>query len=93
MRIAGYIPHPVLKITIFQMENRFAVKFEDATLEQTYKFRLGNGIDSIADIHQLISQDYIQEVQKLLSSMRSLQNEQIKALQNTNEEDEFDDII
>lgn len=92
MRIAGYITHPILKITIFQMENKFAVKFEDTTLEQTYKFRQGNGIDNVADIRQLINEGYIKEVQKLLSSMRTLQLNKLQELQH-NDDDEFEDII
>jgi hypothetical protein len=38
MRIVGYIEHPVLKITVMQMNNRFVLKLEANMLEQTYKF-------------------------------------------------------
>ena len=39
MRILGYIDHPVVKITVFKMDNKFSVKFESIHYEQTFKFR------------------------------------------------------
>jgi len=37
MRIIGTISHPVLKISVFKMDGRVSVKFENAGYEQTFK--------------------------------------------------------
>lgn len=37
MRIIGQIEHPQLKITVFRMDGRSSVKFENAHYEQTFK--------------------------------------------------------
>ena len=34
MRILGYLEHPTLKITVFKMDNRISVKFENSLYEQ-----------------------------------------------------------
>jgi hypothetical protein len=92
MRIAGYIDHPILKITIFQMENRFSVKFEDPHLEQTYKFRQGPGLESVADIKRLIDASFMNKVIEQMRTMRKLQVDTLR--RRTEEaEDEFDDIL
>ena len=55
MRLLANIPHPLLKISIFTNDNRFTLKFESGLYEQTYKFRDGDGYDSVDAIIQLIS--------------------------------------
>jgi hypothetical protein len=37
MRIIDTIPHPQLKISIFQMNGKYLVKFEAGSYEQTFK--------------------------------------------------------
>lgn len=37
MRIIGTIEHPQLKISVFRMDNRTTVKFENARYEQSFK--------------------------------------------------------
>jgi uncharacterized protein YxjI len=53
MRIVGYIEHPVLKITVMQMNNRFVLKLEANMLEQTYKFHEDDNLRTMADIEKL----------------------------------------
>lgn len=91
MRIAGYIEHPYLKITIFQMENKYAVKLEDATLEQNYKFRKGPGLESVADVRAVIDDRFIKRVLEQMKVMRRLQIESLQRMKE--EDDEFDEII
>ncbi|MEM8894738.1 MAG: hypothetical protein AAGC88_09180 [Bacteroidota bacterium] len=38
MRVIGEIQHPDVKITLFNWNNKYLVKFEIGMLEQTYKF-------------------------------------------------------
>lgn len=37
MRVIGEVPHPSCKITIFNWNGKFLVKFEQGLIEQTYK--------------------------------------------------------
>ena len=38
MRIIDTIAHPIMRISIFQMNQKYIVKFELGSLEQSYKF-------------------------------------------------------
>jgi|688.fasta_scaffold28860_2 hypothetical protein len=38
MRIIDTIEHPIMRISIFQMNQKYIVKFELGVLEQSYKF-------------------------------------------------------
>ena len=50
MRIVGQIEHPVIKITVMQMNNRYVLKLEANMLEQTYKFNEDDNLRTMADI-------------------------------------------
>lgn len=39
MRIVDQISHPILKITIFHLNDKYAVKIENGPYEQIYKFK------------------------------------------------------
>ena len=93
MRIAGYIEHPKLKITIFQMDNRFTVKFEDGTLEQVYKFRTGDFIHSVGDIRRLVDEAFIRDVSSEMARLREIHQNAQSRLQPEADDDEFDAII
>ncbi|MDX1912779.1 MAG: hypothetical protein SFV22_14910 [Saprospiraceae bacterium] len=57
MRIIGTIEHPQLKISVFRMDNRSTVKFENTRYEQTFKlgdderFATVEGVQRWADAH------------------------------------------
>ena len=38
MRIIGQIPHPSLRVTVMQMNDKFIVRLEAGPMEQLYKF-------------------------------------------------------
>ena len=52
MRIIDTIPHPSITISIFQMNDKYQVKFEAGPMEQTFKFTTAevkrNGVEKIA---------------------------------------------
>lgn len=53
MRVIAELPHPDCKISIFSMNMKYIIKFEQGTLEQTYKLSemdLTNGLDSVFEI-------------------------------------------
>ena len=95
MRIAGYIDHPSLKITIFQMENKYSVKFEHNGLEQTYKFNTGQGLERVEDIRQLVTTPFLHSVIEQMQQMDQLRAKALeqKAAQDDVEDDEFEEII
>ncbi|MCB9051847.1 MAG: hypothetical protein H6556_20620 [Lewinellaceae bacterium] len=93
MRIVGSIDHPVLKITIFQMENKLSVKLESGLFEQTYKFRTGGPVNSVEDIRKLIDSQFTTAVLEEMSRMRSIQTQALERLGPGEEEEEFEEII
>lgn len=92
MRIAGYIDHPVLKITIFQMENKLSVKLESGLFEQTYKFRTGGPVNTVEDIRRLVDDDFIAEALQEMGRMRSIRVRALERLAPGGEE-EFEEIM
>ncbi len=92
MRIEGYIEHPVMKITIFKMDEKFSVKFETELYSQTYKIRTGNGLDSLEDIRRLVNTDFQEEVLKKLGGMHGLMVDANKRF-TSGLENEFEEII
>lgn len=93
MRIIGYINHPILKITIFQMENKFSVKLESGLIEQTYKFRTGEGINGLEDIRRLVDEEFLEAVMEEMGRMRSIQRHALERSLPDGQEDEFEEII
>lgn len=93
MRIIGNIEHPILKITVFKMENRISVKFESGLYEQTYKFRSGEGIESLADVEKVVDAVFQNQVVQHLSLMNEIKNQAMGRNISLDEEDEFDTII
>ena len=92
MRIIGYIEHPVLKITVFKMNNKISVKLESGLYEQTYKFRSGDQIQSVEDIKAVVDAELLTQVQQGLQQMHQHKLEAIG--RNIEEsEEEFEEII
>lgn len=92
MRIVGYIEHPSLKITVFQMDNKWSIKFENGQYEQVYKFRSGEGVDKLQDAQELVNQDFIEQVQIFFTQLHQLKMKALAA-RNTIDEEEFEEII
>ncbi|MEZ5004229.1 MAG: hypothetical protein R2730_14455 [Chitinophagales bacterium] len=72
MRIIGSIPHPVLKITVFQLNMKFAVKFEAGMMEQTYKIRESDSINKLSDIDVLIDDQFKDQVLEQFKEMAKI---------------------
>ncbi len=75
MRIAGYIEHPILKITVMQMNNRFVLKLEANMLEQTYKFNEDDNLRTMSDIEKLVDEVFLSECIKRFSDMNKSRGE------------------
>ena len=92
MRIAGYIEHPTYKITIFQMENRFVLKFETPLFEHSYKLSFESGIRNISDIEQMVDTNFLWHVDTIFLDM-SKNMIKAKSAHFPIKEDEFEEII
>lgn len=69
MRIIGNIEHPLLKITIFKMDNRISVKFENTLYEQTFKLGDDDRVAQLETIRQLVDASFIEQVQTTFRQM------------------------
>ena len=71
MRVIAELPHPECKITLFNMNQKYIVKFEQGTLEQSYKLSeldlSGGGAN---EIFELLDEAFIGTVIERFKSMR-----------------------
>ena len=72
MRILAELPHPDCKITLFNMNQKYIVKFEQGQLEQSYKLAeldlTGGGAN---EIFQMLDEEFIATVVARFKLMRS----------------------
>lgn len=70
MRTLAELPHPDCKITIFGMNQKFIIKFEQGTLEQSYKIAETDVVDGINGVFEMLDESFINEVVKQFHTMR-----------------------
>lgn len=72
MRVIAELPHPECKITIFSMNQKYIVKFEQGTFEQSYKLAemdlSGGGVN---DVFEILDEEFIATVIERFKPMRS----------------------
>jgi hypothetical protein len=68
MRIIDSIPHPSMSISIFQMNDKFIVKFEAGPMEQAFKF-FTEDVKSVDGLKKLINEDFIETVRVRFNEM------------------------
>ncbi len=91
MRIVGYIENPTFKITIMHMNLRYAVKFENEGIEQTYKIRESENIKNVEDVKALVDKDILDQITILFSKMELTRLKMIN--KNINDFEDFEEII
>lgn len=62
MRIIGYIEHPLLKITVFRMDGRVSVKFENTGYEQSFKLGEDERVSTLEGVRQLVDEAFVAAV-------------------------------
>ena len=63
MRIIAEIPHPLCKISVFYMNQKYIVKFEKGNFEQSYKIsEMEYVVNGIEDIKKVINESFITSV-------------------------------
>lgn len=72
MRIIAELPHPDFKITLFNMNQKYIIKFEQGQLEQSYKLSeldlTGGGAN---EVFEIIDDEFLATVTERFKSMRS----------------------
>ena len=68
MRIIDSIPHPSMSISIFQMNDKFIVKFEAGPMEQAFKF-FTEDVKSVDGLKKLINEAFIETVRLRFNEM------------------------
>lgn len=71
MRVLAELPHPDCKITIFAMNQKFIIKFEQGTLEQSYKLAEADVVGGINGVFEMLDEEFIQQVVGLFGQMRT----------------------
>jgi len=77
MRIIDSIPHPSMTISIFQINEKFIVKFEAGPMEQAFKFENAD-VKGLENLKKRITSEFIEEVRKRFNDM-FLQMKNIKS--------------
>ena len=68
MRIIDSIPHPSISISIFQMNDKYIVKFEAGPMEQAFKFYTED-VKSVEELKTLINDAFIETVRVRFNEM------------------------
>lgn len=72
MRVIAELPHPECRITLFNMNQKYIIKFEQGTLEQSYKLSeldlTGGGVN---EIFQILDETFIATVLERFKGMRT----------------------
>jgi hypothetical protein len=71
MRVIAELPHPDCKITLFSMNSKFIIKFEQSNLEQTYKIAEMDIVGGIDGVFELLDTNFIESVISRFASMRA----------------------
>jgi len=68
MRIVDNIPHESMSISIFQMNDKYMVKFEAGPMEQTFKFSIEE-MKSVDNLKTKITTEFIETTRKRFNDM------------------------
>ncbi len=70
MRVLAELPHPDCKITLFGMNQKYIIKFEQGSLEQSYKLAEADVVGGINGVFEMLDEAFINEVLALFAQMR-----------------------
>jgi len=70
MRTLAALPHPDFRITIFSMNQKFIIKFEQGNLEQTYKIAEADVTGDVDGIFRMIDDEFSSAVAQRFADMR-----------------------
>jgi len=70
MRIIAELPHPEFKISILNMNQKFIIKIEQGTLEQSYKIPDMDLTDGVNSVFELLDEEFLKTVAARFADMR-----------------------
>ncbi|HEY4197278.1 MAG TPA: hypothetical protein VGM63_17165, partial [Mucilaginibacter sp.] len=70
MRIIAELPHPEFKISILNMNQKFIVKIEQGSLEQSYKIAEMDLTDGVNSVFELLDEEFLKTVSARSIEMR-----------------------
>ncbi len=79
MRIVATVPHPKVKISVFQMNNKYLLKMEAGPYEQTYKI-YEDEIQSMEQIQAICNEAFMQTVIRRFEAMHADFEEALKKM-------------
>lgn len=68
MRIIDSIPHESMTISIFQMNDKYQVRFEAGSMEQIFKFHVED-VKSVEGLKKKIDANFIETTRKRFNDM------------------------
>lgn len=71
MRVIAELPNPDFKITIFSMNGKFIVKFEQGSLEQTYKIAEVDVVGGVNGLFEILDDEFLETARGRFASMRT----------------------
>jgi hypothetical protein len=69
MRIIAELPHPEFKIYILNMNQKFIVKIEKGTLEQSYKIPEMDLTEGVNSVFELLDEEFLKTVSARFAEM------------------------
>lgn len=80
MRVIAEIPHPQLKITLFQWNGKYIIKIEIGQFEQVFKISEMD-VSGVEDLKKLLNNDFLETVMERFLEMREDFNRSFLKLQ------------
>lgn len=71
MRVIAELPHPNCKITLFNMNSKFIIKFEQGSFEQTYKIAEVDVVGGVNGVFEMLDEAFINTVTERFLMMRT----------------------
>lgn len=71
MRTIAELPHPNCKITIFGMNQKYIIKFEQGNLEQSYKIAEADIVNGVNGVFEILDENFINSALQNFDTMRS----------------------
>lgn len=71
MRIIAELPNPNCKISIFEMNQKFIIKFEQGNLEQSYKIAQVDIVNGVNGVFEILDEEFINKVVANFADMRA----------------------
>jgi len=72
MRVIAEVPHPIYRITIFYMNQKYILKIESGNFEQNYKIsEFDYSINSEKEIVKMVQDNFLKDVATIFELMRT----------------------